>query len=258
MAAEDVQPAERFGGDGRRFATVGEGAVAKLNFGGVVDAVVVVRPREVVQRQYADRAGVAAGHRGVGVGVHAQPAPFVLNGLANLPIVCPSGLKDRSTLRAATAGTGPFALTAAAPGDRYTYAKRPGYTWGPAGATTATPGLPDTVVVKVVENETTAANLEKRAVLMGPAFKVNEEEAPAPAAEAAPAADKPAEAPAARMYSLGFASSDATALTGVAVTSVRVTSVGVTDAALLAAAGANAVANARGVRPARHAARLGR
>ncbi|MCO1655647.1 ABC transporter substrate-binding protein [Pseudonocardia humida] len=89
----------------------------------------------------------------------AAPAPFVLNGLANLPIVCPSGMADRAGLRTATAGTGPFALTEAAPGDRYTYAKRPDYTWGPGGATTATPGLPDTVVVKVVENETTAANL---------------------------------------------------------------------------------------------------
>jgi hypothetical protein len=41
--------------------------------------------------------------------------------------------------------------------------------------------------------ETTAVDLQKRAVLMGPAFKVNEEEE-APAAEPAPApADKPAE-----------------------------------------------------------------
>jgi hypothetical protein len=43
--------------------------------------------------------------------------------------------------------------------------------------------------------ETTAADLQKRAVLMGPAFKVNEEEAPAaPAAEAATPAEKPPEA----------------------------------------------------------------
>ena len=35
----------------------------------------------------------------------------------------------------------------------------PGYTWGPDGATTATPGLPSTIVVKIVQNETTAANL---------------------------------------------------------------------------------------------------
>ncbi|MFL6122948.1 ABC transporter substrate-binding protein [Actinophytocola sp.] len=89
----------------------------------------------------------------------AQPAPFVLNGLASLPIVCPSGMADRAKLAKATAGTGPFQLTEAAPGDHYTYKIRDGYSWGPDGATTATKGLPDTVVVKVVENETTAANL---------------------------------------------------------------------------------------------------
>ncbi|WP_214401572.1 ABC transporter substrate-binding protein [Pseudonocardia lacus] len=89
----------------------------------------------------------------------ASPSPFVLNGLAGLPMVCPSGLADRSTLQTATAGTGPFALTQAAPGDSYTYTKRQGYAWGPEGATTAAPGTPETVVMKVVENETTAANL---------------------------------------------------------------------------------------------------
>lgn len=89
----------------------------------------------------------------------AQPAPFVLNGLANLPMVCPSGLADRTSLKTATAGTGPYKLTEAAPGDHYTYTIREGYTWGPNGATTATRGLPKTVVVKVVQNETTAANL---------------------------------------------------------------------------------------------------
>jgi peptide/nickel transport system substrate-binding protein len=89
----------------------------------------------------------------------AQPAPFVLNGLAGLPIVCPGGMANRSALKTATAGTGPYKLVEAAPGDHYTYAIRDGYTWGPNGATTATKGLPKTVVIKVVENETTAANL---------------------------------------------------------------------------------------------------
>ncbi|NYE36126.1 peptide/nickel transport system substrate-binding protein [Nocardioides cavernae] len=88
-----------------------------------------------------------------------SPAPFVLNGLANLPIVCPAGNDDRSSLRQATAGTGPYELTEAAPGDHYTYTLREGYTWGPDGATTAEEGLPATVVVQVVENESTAANL---------------------------------------------------------------------------------------------------
>ncbi len=89
----------------------------------------------------------------------AEPAPFVLNGLGSLPIVCPSGAADRSALKTATAGTGPYELTEAAPGDRYTYTLREGYTWGPGGATTDEKGLPATVVVRVVENETTAANL---------------------------------------------------------------------------------------------------
>lgn len=88
-----------------------------------------------------------------------RPAPFVLNGLSGLPIVCPRGMADRSSLRTATAGTGPYKLIQAAPGDHYTYAIRDGYTWGPNGTTTATRGLPKTVVIKVVENASTAANL---------------------------------------------------------------------------------------------------
>jgi peptide/nickel transport system substrate-binding protein len=89
----------------------------------------------------------------------AQPAPFVLNGLASLPMVCDAGLQDRGSLASGTAGTGPYELTEAAPGDHYTYKVRDGYTWGPGGATTAETGMPATVVVKIVENEGTAANL---------------------------------------------------------------------------------------------------
>ncbi|GAB2458627.1 ABC transporter substrate-binding protein [Nocardioides hungaricus] len=89
----------------------------------------------------------------------AQPAPFVLNGLASLPMVCASGMQDRRSLADSTAGTGPYELTEAVPGDSYTYQIREGYTWGPDGATTAEKGMPDTVVMKVVQNEGTAANL---------------------------------------------------------------------------------------------------
>lgn len=89
----------------------------------------------------------------------AAPAPFVLQGLANLPIVCAKGLADRDTLSDHTDGTGPYELTDAAPDDQYTYQIRDGYTWGPDGASTDTEGLPDTIVVKIVENESTAANL---------------------------------------------------------------------------------------------------
>lgn len=89
----------------------------------------------------------------------AQPAPFVLNGLASLPMVCESGMEDRASLADSTAGTGPYELTEAVPGDHYTYAIRDGYTWGPDGATTAEQGMPDTIVMKIVQNEGTAANL---------------------------------------------------------------------------------------------------
>src|ERR1044072_8357271 len=74
-------------------------------------------------------------------------------------MVCKKGMKGRKSLRNTTDGTGPYQLTEAAPGDHFSYQIRDGYTWGPNGASTATPGMPDQVVVKVVENESTAANL---------------------------------------------------------------------------------------------------
>lgn len=88
----------------------------------------------------------------------AAPAPFALNGLSNLPMVCDAGMKNRASLKAATHGTGPYVLTEAVPSDHYTYTLREGYTWGPGGATTAEKGMPAKVVVKIVANETTAAN----------------------------------------------------------------------------------------------------
>lgn len=89
----------------------------------------------------------------------AAPAPFVLQGMANLPIVCAKGMADRKSLAGATAGTGPYELTEAAPGDHYTYQIREGYSWGPDGAGTDADGMPDTVTMKIVQNESTAANL---------------------------------------------------------------------------------------------------
>jgi peptide/nickel transport system substrate-binding protein len=89
----------------------------------------------------------------------AEPAPFVLEGLASLPIVCAKGMQDRASLAKTSSGTGPYELAKAASGNEYTYKIRDGYTWGPGGATTATKGMPDTIVMKIIENESTAANL---------------------------------------------------------------------------------------------------
>lgn len=87
------------------------------------------------------------------------PAPFILNGLAGVPMVCGKGIADRKLLATKTDGTGPYTLSEAVANDHYTLTKRTGYTWGPDGASTSTPGLPDQIVVKVIPNETTAANL---------------------------------------------------------------------------------------------------
>lgn len=76
-----------------------------------------------------------------------------------MPIVCRSGLADRSLLAKGAAGTGPFTITEAVPDDHYTLAKNPDYDWGPDGASTSVTGFPDQVTIRIIPNETTAANL---------------------------------------------------------------------------------------------------
>ncbi|MEO3876629.1 ABC transporter substrate-binding protein [Nonomuraea sp. B12E4] len=83
---------------------------------------------------------------------------FLLVNLADIPMICDSGLKDRDTLAAATAGTGPYVLTASKTGASYTYERRDDYTWGPGGTRTEK-GQPKTIEVRIVADETTAANL---------------------------------------------------------------------------------------------------
>ncbi|HET6505320.1 MAG TPA: ABC transporter substrate-binding protein [Baekduia sp.] len=88
-----------------------------------------------------------------------QPVTFLLQNLEFVPIVCGSGLADRSKLQRGTSGSGPYVMSEAVPNDHYTLTLRRGYTWGPDGASTDARGLPARVVLKVVPNETTTANL---------------------------------------------------------------------------------------------------
>jgi peptide/nickel transport system substrate-binding protein len=85
------------------------------------------------------------------------PNPFPLQSLGSVHMVCPRGLANRSALVHGAVGSGPYKLTKVAQGSQYTLSLRKGYTWGPGGATSS--GMPATVVLKVVSNETTAANL---------------------------------------------------------------------------------------------------
>jgi peptide/nickel transport system substrate-binding protein len=86
-------------------------------------------------------------------------APFFLQNLAELPLVCGSGLKGRDALKDKSSGSGPFVLDKVVPGSSYEFSVRDGYNWGPKGASTAEPGTPKKVVFKVVKSTATIANL---------------------------------------------------------------------------------------------------
>lgn len=87
------------------------------------------------------------------------PSQFLLHSTVAIFIVCGKGLTDPSSLDKATSGSGPYELTESVPNDHYTFKVRKDYTWGPGGTSTADKGVPASVVLKVVTNESTAANL---------------------------------------------------------------------------------------------------
>jgi peptide/nickel transport system substrate-binding protein len=87
------------------------------------------------------------------------PDAFLVSDVGQTQIVCDSGLANRKLLQEGAEGTGLYTLTSSVPGSSYTLSLRKGYNWGPGGVTSATKGLPATVVLKVVTNMTTSANL---------------------------------------------------------------------------------------------------
>lgn len=86
------------------------------------------------------------------------PDPFLVSDVGQTQIVCAAGMKTRSKLAEGSDGTGLYTLSSAVPGSSYTLTLRHGYDWGPGGVTSATAGLPATVDLKVVTDQTTAAN----------------------------------------------------------------------------------------------------
>ncbi|HET6234897.1 MAG TPA: ABC transporter substrate-binding protein [Acetobacteraceae bacterium] len=91
----------------------------------------------------------------------SAPNSDLLLGLA-MPwasIICKAGLDHPDTLAAQSAGSGPFTLAEVKRGDSYTLKARPDYAWGPTGASTAVAGFPQTLVFRVIDNQSTAANL---------------------------------------------------------------------------------------------------
>lgn len=90
-------------------------------------------------------------------------APYrnLLGPFGNLGIICPAGLKalkaDPHALEDKMYGSGPYELVSAQHGKEIRYKLRPEWDWGPAG--TSTDYMAKNVVQKVIEDETTVANL---------------------------------------------------------------------------------------------------
>ncbi|WP_432186510.1 ABC transporter substrate-binding protein [Streptomyces sp. Tue6028] len=96
-----------------------------------------------------------------------KPDGLLLQSLAAFYVVCGSGTADPSALSRTTSGSGPYKLTEAVPGDHYTLVRRDEYAWGPGGARIDVPGAPQKIVLKIVNNDTTAANLLTSGTLNG-------------------------------------------------------------------------------------------
>jgi peptide/nickel transport system substrate-binding protein len=74
-------------------------------------------------------------------------------------VICKAGLENPEALASKTFGSGPFTLEDVKRGASYTLKARPDYAWGPNGAATATAGFPETLIFRVIDNQSTAANL---------------------------------------------------------------------------------------------------
>ena len=90
-----------------------------------------------------------------------SPNNDMLTGLATGgSIVCPKGLADPVALKETPQGSGPYELVDSKRGDQYTLKLRDGYAAFPEGTTAA--DLPKTVVLKVVTEDPTAADLVEK------------------------------------------------------------------------------------------------
>ncbi|GAB4056035.1 ABC transporter substrate-binding protein [Catellatospora paridis] len=124
---------------------------------------------------YVPPGATAAGDDAAGTVTVTSPAPdpFLDRNVGGLPIVCKKGMAARDQLKQGSDGTGMFTVAEAVAGDHYTLTRRKEYAWGPGDWKKDQAGLPDKVVLRVVANGTTAANLllsgeVNAAVMVGP------------------------------------------------------------------------------------------
>lgn len=102
----------------------------------------------------------------------AKPWSGLVPGLASpfAGIVCPSGIANPSSLQTASAGTGAFVSASQVAGSSYTFIRRADYTWGPVYTGQGKGDLPKTLVMKVLTDDNTRANLMETNALQIGAF----------------------------------------------------------------------------------------
>jgi peptide/nickel transport system substrate-binding protein len=83
----------------------------------------------------------------------ASPFSNLLPSLSFMPIPCGAGAANPASLTTTSSGSGPFVLTSAVPNSQYVMKERPGF------AGNSAQGVPSQVVMKIVNSESTAANL---------------------------------------------------------------------------------------------------
>lgn len=88
-----------------------------------------------------------------------RPDSFLLENVGSISIVCGTVIDDPDALAKGEGATGMFTMTEIVPNSQYTLTRRDDFTWGPGDWDPEQKGLPDTVVFRVIPNETTAANL---------------------------------------------------------------------------------------------------
>lgn len=85
--------------------------------------------------------------------------PFLLASTGTVLMVCQAVMDDVTTVDDTVNGTGLFAPGEFQAGSSYLFTKRDDYTWGPFDVTSDTEGLPDTLEYRIVDDESTRANL---------------------------------------------------------------------------------------------------
>lgn len=85
--------------------------------------------------------------------------PFLVQNIGTVLMVCQAVMDDVTSVDDTVNGTGLFAPAEFTAGSSYLFTKRDDYTWGPFDVTSDTVGLPDELEYRIVDDESTRANL---------------------------------------------------------------------------------------------------